>query len=265
MNLILEMKAGPSPGKKLVIAEGQKSVVGRAPTAAFSFPEDKFLSSNHCALEAAAQGCRVTDLNSSNGTFLNGSRIREALLKEGDELVVGHLTFVVHLAANLETASRSLQELAATPAPGVSPSSPVQIGNWSFLNVPAGWELIEGHGIRDANKGAFPSSVIVGKDVLQPQMTLAQYIQAQVTIIRTHIPQARAKDVAPTSFPSAEEAASLELEIPAPDGRQGIQRQLYARFGSTVGVVTLTALASDLPRLEPVFNSIRAGLGFRPE
>ncbi len=269
MNIILEMKAGPSPGRKLIIAEGQKSVIGRAPSTNFSFPDDKFLSSNHCALDAMREGCHLTDLGSSNGTFLNGSRVKEALLKEGDELVVGHLTFLVHLSERLGAANPVSQKSGATSAPpsaaAASSSSPLQIGNWSFRTVPSGWDLIEGHGIRDANKNAFPSSVIVGKDALQAQTTLEQYIKAQLAVIRAHMPEVRPKEIAPATFPSAEEAALLEIELPSPDGRQGIQRQFYARFGNSTAVVTFTTLAQELPRLEPVFKSILSGLAFRPE
>jgi hypothetical protein len=42
-------------------------------------------------------------------------------------------------------------------------------------------------------------------------------------------------------------------------------RQLYARFAAQVGVVTFTTLASELSRLEPIFESIRADLTFRGE
>lgn len=269
MNIILEMKSGPAPSRKLIIAEGRKSVIGRASSANFSFPDDKFLSTHHCILDAMREGCRVTDLGSSNGTFLNGARVKEALLKEGDELAVGRLKFLVHLSEELEAAAAHIQQkttaMPARPPAAEASSSPLRIGNWSFRSIPPGWELVEGHGIRDASKGAFPSSVIVGKDVLQPDMTLAQYIQVQLVIIRAHIPEARSKEIKTATFPPAQEASLLEIELATPDGRQGIQRQLYARFGSSVGVVTLTALASDLPRLEPLFESIRAGLTFRPE
>ena len=53
MNLVLEMKAGPSPRKKLLVAEGQKFVIGRSAPANFSFPEDSFLSGSHCAVSAS--------------------------------------------------------------------------------------------------------------------------------------------------------------------------------------------------------------------
>jgi pSer/pThr/pTyr-binding forkhead associated (FHA) protein len=270
MNLTLLMKAGPSPGRKLVISEGQTAVIGRAASATFSFPDDKFLSGNHCVLTATAEGCKIVDPGSSNGTFVNGSRIKEANLKDGDELVVGHLTFLVQFSeAPVSPSAPATREPAASPVRSTqisaSSSSPLVIGNWSFRNIPPGWELVEGHGIRDANKDTFPSSVIVGKDTLLPDVTLAQYIQAQLAIIRMHLPDARPKDVAPASFPAAEEASSLEIELPSEDGRLGVQRQLYARFGSSVGVLTFTTLASDLPRLDALFNSIRSGLSFRSE
>jgi predicted component of type VI protein secretion system len=270
MNITLTMKAGPTPARTLVIAEGRKCVLGRSPSADFSFPDQQFLSSNHCAVLATRDGGQVTDLGSSNGTFVNGVRITESALKDGDELSVGHLTFLVQFSQSVEAGAATSQQAKAdgpprTPASRTSPSSLLQIGAWSFRALPAGWELIEGHGIRDANKGAFPSTIICSQDALPRETTLEQYIERQLVVIRANMPEARAKEIAPATFPPASEAALLEIELPAADGRQGIVRQFYARFGDRVGVVTFTTLASELPRVQHLFDSIRADLSFHSE
>ena len=57
--------------------------------------EDPFMSLRHARIERKPQGFLLRDLRSRNGTFLNGARIVEALLNEGDRIQLGqtHLTF----------------------------------------------------------------------------------------------------------------------------------------------------------------------------
>ncbi len=47
------------------------------------------VSSRHCLISRMADGTAVIeDLDSSNGTFLNGKRIKQAAIKSGDELIL---------------------------------------------------------------------------------------------------------------------------------------------------------------------------------
>jgi hypothetical protein len=51
----------------------------------------------HFAVECDGLQCRVRDLGSSNGTFVNGSRVTEQLVNHGDSLAAGESTFAIHL------------------------------------------------------------------------------------------------------------------------------------------------------------------------
>jgi serine phosphatase RsbU (regulator of sigma subunit) len=50
---------------------------------------DNFVSRRHAVLRQTASGCEIEDLGSSHGTYLNGARIRTALLRPGDVLQFG--------------------------------------------------------------------------------------------------------------------------------------------------------------------------------
>lgn len=52
------------------------------------------VSSNHAKLVLEDGKFLVEDLNSLNGTFLNGQRIRKSALKDGDEVLIGKHTLV---------------------------------------------------------------------------------------------------------------------------------------------------------------------------
>ncbi len=56
------------------------------------------VSRHHCTIRVAGGEATVLDLGSSNGTFVNGQRIRSSSpLRSGDELKVGASAFLVDL------------------------------------------------------------------------------------------------------------------------------------------------------------------------
>ena len=59
--------------------------------------EDGYLSGLHFAVEFDGTQCRIRDLGSSNGTFVNGSRVTELVVQDGDSVVAGGSTFVIHV------------------------------------------------------------------------------------------------------------------------------------------------------------------------
>jgi pSer/pThr/pTyr-binding forkhead associated (FHA) protein len=49
----------------------------------------------HCQITAGATELEVVDLDSTNGTFVNGQRVKRASMKEGDRLGVGRVELLV--------------------------------------------------------------------------------------------------------------------------------------------------------------------------
>ena len=64
--------------------------MGRAPRADFVV-DAPLVSRLHCRLTLQDAGVLVEDLESTNGTFVNGRRIRRGLLASGDTLRVGRV------------------------------------------------------------------------------------------------------------------------------------------------------------------------------
>jgi len=68
-------------------------LLGRSSTNELCYPEDAGLSRQHLAVEREGDVWRVRDLNSKNGTFVNGVRITEPyVLGPNDRVAAGHLT-----------------------------------------------------------------------------------------------------------------------------------------------------------------------------
>lgn len=59
--------------------------------------DDPTVSSVHLELATTERGVRLRDLGSTNGTRVNGVRVTEALLEEGQSLVVGEVPLQFHL------------------------------------------------------------------------------------------------------------------------------------------------------------------------
>ena len=82
------------PEKTFRILPGGVRTVGRATGADF-IVNAPLISRAHCRLTALADGSlEVRDLDSTNGTFINGERIQTGRLTSGDRLGVGHVELV---------------------------------------------------------------------------------------------------------------------------------------------------------------------------
>lgn len=57
---------------------------------------DREVSKEHCVIERVDDAFVLRDLNSSNGTFVNGRKVRELRLREGDEIALGNSRLVFH-------------------------------------------------------------------------------------------------------------------------------------------------------------------------
>jgi uncharacterized protein (TIGR02270 family) len=105
VNLLLEITAGPEQGRTFQLSDNQVLRVGRTEKADVALSRDKSLSGQHFSLQCTDSACHIKDLNSLNGTFVNGRRITDAVLKTGDEIVAGETRFIVSIIEAGRTAS----------------------------------------------------------------------------------------------------------------------------------------------------------------
>jgi serine/threonine-protein kinase len=96
MSVVLRVTTGPHRGEEYVFRRHETFVVGRK-NAHFSVPDDNFLSRNHFMIEVDPPRCLLKDLGSTNGTKVNGLRVGEARLNDGDVISAGQSTFSVHV------------------------------------------------------------------------------------------------------------------------------------------------------------------------
>jgi len=76
------------------IVPGNVKTIGRAPRADFVV-DAALVSRLHCRLAAGPGEIEATDLESTNGTYVNGERVERGTLKHGDRLRIGAVELVV--------------------------------------------------------------------------------------------------------------------------------------------------------------------------
>lgn len=84
----VEVLVGQAQGKVLPLTTGS-TLIGRS-TKADLFLDDDGVSRRHAKLVIGEEGVvNLIDLDSTNGTFLNGARIDLAIVREGDRIQIG--------------------------------------------------------------------------------------------------------------------------------------------------------------------------------
>jgi eukaryotic-like serine/threonine-protein kinase len=101
MKVILEVLSGPQKGKNFVFERPEAFVIGRKKNerVQFRIPRDPFLSRYHLLIEVNRTQCLLRDLGSTNGTKVNGRRIKTSVLKDGDLLSAGKSEIRVRMEA----------------------------------------------------------------------------------------------------------------------------------------------------------------------
>jgi pSer/pThr/pTyr-binding forkhead associated (FHA) protein len=113
--------------KLVVLSEGMtgrthelkvdKTTIGRVEDNTFSLPEPS-VSSHHCEVLLRGEEVVVRDLNSTNGTYINGERITESPLKPGQILRLGQIE--MRLETDSPQASKKAVDQTVVMQRGVS-------------------------------------------------------------------------------------------------------------------------------------------------
>jgi len=92
---LLTLKFKDLPLKEIELA-GDSKTIGREP-ANDIVVENLLVSGYHARIDPAGKEYVLTDLQSKNGTFLNGERVTSTKLKNGDQILIGKHTLVFTL------------------------------------------------------------------------------------------------------------------------------------------------------------------------
>jgi len=155
------IKEGPDSGKVYEVA--QAAILGRLDTNDIPVHDGK-ASREHAKIYKQGEQYAIVDLNSSNGTFVNGEKITKRILKNGDEISIGTVRLVFELPEPQKKAParRSLEDAFDAAKKGESPAAAAAGGGGGKPGdiVLKGHQPIQVHRIK-------PGSPLLGIDLDQ--------------------------------------------------------------------------------------------------
>jgi len=102
---------GPHKGRHLKFKSHDTLLAGRSDFAQLKLDKDLHFSRNHFRIEVQPPSSRLIDLDSTNGTFVNGERVTDVWLKNGDLISGGRTNILVSVDS---AGQESLPNLADT-------------------------------------------------------------------------------------------------------------------------------------------------------
>jgi len=116
-----------------------KTTIGRVDDNTFQVA-DPSVSSHHCEVLLRGTDVVIRDLNSTNGTFINGEKISESVLKVGQTLRLGQIELqLLTEGMPMPTATAT----APAPAPSAAPAAPFRKPIEQTATLPRGVNLSE--------------------------------------------------------------------------------------------------------------------------
>lgn len=170
MQIALAVTEGPNAGLTLTFDRHDTFVVGRSQRTSARLPaKDPYLSRFHFLVEVNPPRVRVMDLNSHNGTFLNGVRLNAPTdLKPGDKIRAGHSIFTATIETVADPTSDPSEDAtgeykpeSVTPPPVTSP-----FAEWTVPGYRIEREIGRGgmgrvyHAIRESDGQPFALKII---------------------------------------------------------------------------------------------------------
>ena len=89
VDIVLTVAEGPGKGHSLTLKKPRLVIGRKGADFALNDPE---VSRHHCILEVRDRMINLKDLDSTNGTFFEGERVRAAVLQDGSAFRVGSST-----------------------------------------------------------------------------------------------------------------------------------------------------------------------------
>ncbi|MCX7933995.1 MAG: HD domain-containing protein [Planctomycetota bacterium] len=112
MGLEFIIESGRLKGQTVALPPDRSVTVGRSVRSDIQIP-DEGVSRLHCRFEYEGERLFVVDLNSSNGTLVNGERVTRRALAVGDRVALGPLLLRLRMT-NTESDTEAVPPIAAT-------------------------------------------------------------------------------------------------------------------------------------------------------
>ncbi len=237
---------GPLAGEEFHFHDHQTLTVGRSRDCGISLPDDPLISRFHCRLQINPPTCSIIDLNSRNGTRVNGRRVEQSSLVDGSEITIGSTELVIRI----ETGDWTCDPDAGTT---LLYNQPQQFASdWSTMPEIAGYRIIKllGQGGMGAVFAAerLSNQTQVAIKVIRPELATEQSIldrfcrEASIILRLQHprIVQAFDFQLTQSSFPALITEYIDEVSLDSVLRNQSVERR--CRLAANIMMRVLEAL-----------------------
>ena len=128
------VEEGPQKGRVLTFSEHDTFIIGRGDDAHYQL-EDRYFSRHHFMIEVNPPDCHLLDMGSTNSTRVNGQKVRQADLEDGDRIQAGRTTIRVRIEKAGEDPVHGW--LSTTTVPTADARKDLDIGTTPGLGTPA--------------------------------------------------------------------------------------------------------------------------------
>jgi len=91
LHVVLEIVGGAQSGQQIEVVIHKSAIWGRSKEMCDVSFEDQRISKQHCVFEVEGKSLLLSDLQSQNGTYLNGVRVQnKTVVRCGDVLQIGN-------------------------------------------------------------------------------------------------------------------------------------------------------------------------------
>jgi adenylate cyclase len=163
------------------------------------------VSRTHARITVMPHGCRIADLGSSNGTFVNGARVVESEIKDGDRVSFGELH--ANLAAPIPT--------SATPGLAARDEGLLNQPGTMFWRVDA--PVTPSAGLRTRDPQRLIALLSEAAQALLLHGSLSEILGRVVDLAVEHLSAARAV----LMLADASGGLSVRVQRPEPKGQEG--------------------------------------------
>jgi hypothetical protein len=256
----LRFISGKYQGGEYPLAEGQEIIIGRSSELDMVLVEE-MVSRKHARIALSEGAISIEDLGSTNGTFVNGEKVQQGSLREGDRVLIGTNILKVVAAPQDAEARANLKAMAtgrvtARQTQGSSRASeeaPRMSGNLEEIPLPdllqlfgtsrkAGVLVLRSAGREGRiylNEGRIRFAELIGVQGIPPLKLLYRMLGWQTGLFALDPPDTRefeggidvsAQEVLMEGFRQQDELAQLRGRLPANAGRFALKLPLTQRL-----------------------------------
>lgn len=96
------------------------------------------VSRKHCRLILGPDSVEIEDLGSSNGTFVNGTKIQRSPVNAGDTIQIGPVVFVIQVDGQPAVAEATPKTKSSSKSPAAAVDDEIEIDELDILNDSGG-------------------------------------------------------------------------------------------------------------------------------